>query len=875
MNPQQALLKYFGFKKFRKTQLEIIESILNGQNVIAVLPTGAGKSICYQIPALITENFSIIISPLIALMKDQVDSLNSTPDLSAFINSTMEFYETEKVLQNIGLGKTKILYVAPERLENIGFAERIKSLNPSYLFVDEAHCISEWGHNFRPSYRKIKAFAEYTETNKISAFTATATPEVVEDIGEQLGLKNPKIFVKGFERENLHINVLITKKKKEKCYELIRQFKTPAIIYTSSRKKAEEVAEFLNMNRINCNYYHAGMVPEERKKIQEDFLNDKVPVIAATNAFGMGIDKKDIRLVIHYNTPGSIENFYQEIGRAGRDNKFSFAFLLHDDSDINIHKFFISNANPDRKLIQNIYNGICDYAKVAVGNKPEDDIPINREYLSSYCKREIHRGLLHSALKNLENAGYLYIISEYNKKSTLQINFEKNRLKKFIKDSSNNNIKVVLLSLLREFGSEVFTSKINFSLPQLSQKLDISETDLEETLIMLDNLSAISYKRSLAKENVKLIVPRVDTSRLIIDYKRINENYLHLQKKIESMVDLVYSNDCRFRYILKYFGEDVTNYKCGKCDRCTGKEGLPDSTTEYLKEIVLKSIAEIQETLSEQSLINILLGTEKSMKYQKLQAFGSCANYSKYDLKTILHSLKETGLINKTSGKKTGFTISKELKQKLESSKPEKYLQNDLEDYDKNLETFNMLHEIRTRASKRFLQSGGIICPDNIMREIAIQKPTSEKELMKIKGFSQRMFNKIGKEFLEALNTATEAGSSDKRKEKIPVNIKETFNLLKKGYNLKDIASLRKLSEAVISMQIESIIEYEPSINISHLFQKGQLDIIMNELKKGFEDLKDLKKRLPDEITYPLIRIAVAKNKFKSPSLSSTAQDRQ
>ena len=875
MTPQQALLKYFGFKNFRKNQLEIIEAILSNKNVVAVLPTGAGKSICYQVPSLIAENFSIVVSPLIALMKDQVDSLNSTPDLSAFINSTMEFYETEKVLQNIAFGKTKILYVAPERLENISFAERIKSLNPTFLFVDEAHCISEWGHNFRPSYRKIKAFAEYAEIKKISAFTATATPEVVEDIGGQLGFKKPKIFVKGFERENLHINVVITKKKKEKCYELIRQFKTPAIIYTSSRKKTEEVAEFLNMNRINCNYYHAGMASEGRKKIQEDFLSDNVPVIAATNAFGMGIDKKDIRLVIHYNTPGSIENYYQEIGRAGRDNKPSFAFLLHDDSDINIHKFFISNVNPDKELIQNIYNGICDYAKIAIGNKPEDDIPINREYLSSYCKREINRGLLHTCLRNLENAGYLSIISEYNRKSTLQINFEKNRLKGFIKDSSNNNIKVVLLSLLREFSGEIFNSKVRFTLPQLSQKLVVSEVDLEETLITLDNLGVLSYKRTMAKENIKLLVPRAEASRLTIDYKRINENYLHLQKKIESMVDLVYSNDCRFRYILKYFGEDVTNYKCGKCDKCTGNEGLTDSTSEYLKELVLRAFSEINEPVSEQLLINILTGTEKLLKYQKLQAFGSCATYSPNDLKTILHTLAESGTINKIPGKKTGLKISEELKQRFQQEEVEKKVEDNFADYEKNLELFNKLREIRSRASKRFLQSGNIICPDNVMREIAIQRPSSEKDLLKIKGFTQRMFNKIGREFLEVLNAGTEGENDKKPAEKIPSNIKETFNLLRKGYGLKDISSLRKLSEAVISMQIESIIEYEPSVNISHLFEKHQLEIINSELKKGFEDLKELKKRLPDEITYPLIRIAVAKNKFTSPSPYSTAQDRR
>jgi ATP-dependent DNA helicase RecQ len=875
MSPQQALLKYFGFNGFRKNQLEIIEAILNGQNVIAVLPTGAGKSICYQIPALISENFSIVVSPLIALMKDQVDSLNSNSDLSAFINSTMEFYETEKVLQNIAFGKTKILYVAPERLENVSFAKRIKSLTPSYLFIDEAHCISEWGHNFRPSYRKIKAFAEFADINKIAAFTATATPEVVEDIGEQLGLKSPRIFVKGFERENLHINLLVTKKKKEKCYELIRQFKTPAIIYTSSRKKAEEVTEFLNMNRINCNYYHAGMAPEERKKIQEDFINDNVPVIAATNAFGMGIDKKDIRLVIHYNTPGSIENYYQEIGRAGRDNKPSFAFLLHDDNDINIHRFFISNANPDKELIQNIYNGICDYAKVAVGDKPEDDIPINREYLSAYCKKEINRGLLHSCLKNLESAGYLNIISEYNRKSTIQINFEKNRLKKFIKETSNNNIKVVLVSLLREFGGEIFALKVGFNLTQLSQKLDINEADLEETLVTLDNLGIISYKRSLGKENVKLTVPRVEVSRLILDYKRINENYLHLQKKIESMVNMVYSNDCRFKYILKYFGEDVANYKCGKCDRCTGEVAITDLTSDYLKEIVLRAMDEIGTNINEQTLINILLGNEKSAKFQKLKSFGSCANYSKSDIKIILNSLKETGTMIKKTGETSGFTISKELQQRLEESRKRKDIEQGNEDYEKNLEIFNSLREIRTRASKRFLQSGNIICPDTVMREIAIQKPSTDKGLLKIKGFSQRMFNKVGKEFLEVLASQANGQKSYQQTEKIPANIKETYSLLKKGYNLKDIASLRKLSEAVISMQIESIIEFEPAIKIAHLFEKDQLEKISAEIRKGYGDLKELKKRLPEEITYPLIRIAVAREKFRNSFVSSTVQDKQ
>ncbi|MEO8230851.1 MAG: RecQ family ATP-dependent DNA helicase, partial [Ignavibacteriota bacterium] len=285
MTTLAALTKYFSHKEFRSGQQEIIDEIMDSKNVLAVLPTGAGKSICFQIPALISDNYSIVISPLIALMKDQVDSLNRSTEIAAFINSTQSYYETEKVLQDIHFGKIKIVYVAPERLENPEFASRLKNLNPKFLFIDEAHCISEWGHNFRPSYTKLKDFIEFTGIKNISAFTATATPEVVKDIVKQLGLKNAKVIIKGFERENLFLNVEITKQKKERCLQLVHQFKSPAIIYTSSRKKAEELAEYLKHNKIKCEYYHAGLNPIIRKKIQEDFIEDRLPVIIATNAF--------------------------------------------------------------------------------------------------------------------------------------------------------------------------------------------------------------------------------------------------------------------------------------------------------------------------------------------------------------------------------------------------------------------------------------------------------------------------------------------------------------------------------------------------------------------------------------------------------------
>ncbi len=348
-----SLKKYFNFSQFRAGQKEIVESILAGKDVVALMPTGGGKSLCFQLPAILSGGISIVISPLIALMQDQVDGLVARGISATFINSSLSFEEIEQRLFDIKQGKTKIVYVAPERFANHQFQKLFSQLEVFLLAVDEAHCVSQWGHDFRPDYLNVKEYIGLLSKRPIvAAFTATATPEVKDDIIERLALQNPAVFVRGFDRPNLKFFVRENLKKKQRASEALRiakSIKGSGIIYAITRKETEELVKFFKAQGIQAAAYHAGMPGEKRAKIQNDFMENKFKVIVATIAFGMGVDKADIRFVIHVGMPSSPEGYYQEAGRAGRDGEQAFCILLHSKSDASLHNFFILTSKGEMK----------------------------------------------------------------------------------------------------------------------------------------------------------------------------------------------------------------------------------------------------------------------------------------------------------------------------------------------------------------------------------------------------------------------------------------------------------------------------------------------------------------------------------------------
>ncbi len=576
MTIKQILIKYWGYSGFRPMQEEIINSVLDGKDTLALLPTGGGKSICFQVPAMKKEGICIVVTPLIALMKDQVQQLKRRGINAAAVFSGMNYHQIDITLDNCIYGNVKFLYVSPERLETDIFQERLKQMNVSLLAVDEAHCISQWGYDFRPSYLTIADIRELIPEAPVLALTATATPDVVEDIQEKLKFKEHNLFQRSFQRENLTYVVLQEEDKNRRLLDLLKRNPGSSIVYVRSRKATKEIARFLVENKISAHFYHAGLTSELRDKRQHDWTQNKIRVMVSTNAFGMGIDKPDVRSVIHMDIPDSIEAYFQEAGRAGRDEKQAYAFLVYHKSDIHRLEQNHEMKFPEIKLILQVYNALGNYYQLAVGSGEDKSYDF---ILADFAKMyNLNPLTVYHSLKYLEKEGYIYLSDAVNRPSRVFIKMDRHELYRF--QVKYPKLGDFLDVLIRSYPA-LFTDFVPIDEGTLGSRLKASRLLMENTLRQLHKLDVLEYIPASSRPQISLVGGRHDTKNMRINRENYEYRKEVSRKRMEAIRDYVTNfSKCRSTILVSYFGE-LDAKRCGKCDVCIGRNKVDLSQLEF------------------------------------------------------------------------------------------------------------------------------------------------------------------------------------------------------------------------------------------------------------------------------------------------------
>ena len=604
LTPTEVLKQYWGYESFRPKQEDIILSILAGQDTLALMPTGGGKSICFQVPALVNDGLCLVISPLIALMKDQVANLKKKgiPALSIF--SGMTYTAVKNTLQNAIHGNFKFLYVSPERLETELFLEFLPGMNVNLIAVDEAHCISQWGYDFRPPYLRIASIRKQLADVPILALTASATPEVQKDICEKLVFKKDySKFNTSFERANLSYSVFNPSSKQNKLIEILKKVQGSGIVYCKSRRRTRDVAELLNLNGISSSYYHAGLSSEERSEKQEAWINNSIRIIACTNAFGMGIDKPDVRTVIHYDVPDALENYYQEAGRAGRDGKKAYAVLLFSDIEIKDLKKISDIRFPGKSAIREIYRALVNYLQLPAGSG--EGLSFDFDINDFVKKFKLDAFTVSSVLKILEQEELISYSEQFFLPSTIVFTATRTEIEEF--EIANPTFEMVTKGLLRSYDG-IFDYPTTVRENDLSRFLSVLKEWLVASLHEIQKNGIIQYNPQKENPQVSFLENRVAADDLTINEKNLLKRKRAFDTRLNAM--LHYTNElhaCRSKMIAEYFG-DANIKRCGICDNCLRAKKLDISTPEF-KEIHTRIIESITPVgVRKESLLKNLTG---------------------------------------------------------------------------------------------------------------------------------------------------------------------------------------------------------------------------------------------------------------------------
>ena len=604
ISPQDILLKYWGYNSFRASQEAIIDKVLENKDVLALLPTGGGKSLCYQVPALAREGVCLVISPLISLMKDQIENLDSKGIKASTIKSKSSIDDIVALFDNLKYGHSKFLYLSPERLQSEFILQKIKEIPINLIAIDEAHCISEWGHDFRPSYRHIKKIREIVPDITMIALTATATQKVIEDIVTNLALKNVSVFKKSFYRDNLAYQIFTHENKLGRLVQIFKKNPFPTIVYVNSRRKTEEISNFINSKGFSSTFYHGGMSADYKSKAFEEWMKEEKIIMVATNSFGMGIDKPNVKIVVHLDLPNSIENYLQEAGRGGRNGEKSFSVVLQNENDILSYKRNTLENIPTIKEIKEVHQKLYQYFQVAKGEKPETTFDFN---FLDFCQLyKLEQKKTSNVIQILKKNEIIDVNPKFYQKSTILFTTTSKQL---IHYKFNSKLSKKLVNfLLRSFGG-VFQKETKINEFDIAKRLQTNSTIIKEELKKLEESNLLLYKETNSDEEFVFLVPREDDITINRVSKTIQSYLTQQVKKSENLISFI-KNDtiCRSIQLLNYFGETAVS-DCGMCDVCITKKNENPKDLDHQIIQLFKNRKEI----SQEEIITLLPTYEKAI----------------------------------------------------------------------------------------------------------------------------------------------------------------------------------------------------------------------------------------------------------------------